>query len=139
MKSLLHILSVTLDILGSIGCLGLMWLIKSAYSAATTTIVSGRIVEWVKEELEQGRAVRYRARLAYTDHAGSEHMAISTDTSFDTDLPKYPLKQPVKVSYLTKEPAWAQLADSSMSRWGVPVVMLVSAAICFSLATKLGG
>jgi len=138
MQSLRHVLSLTLDILGSIGCLGLIWLMKSAYSAATTTSVSGRIVDWAKEEVEEGRTARFRARLAYKHHAGLEHVAISTDTSFDTDLPKYPADQAVRVSYLTKEPEWAQLADSAMLRWGVPVLMLAGVAICFTLATMLG-
>lgn len=139
MKSLLHILSVTLGILGAISSMGLMWLMKSAYFALITTVVPGRVVEWVKVEVEQGRAARFRARLAYSDRQGNEHLVLSTETNYDTDLPKYPLQAPVSVSYVTKNPDWAQLADTFNFRWGIPLVMLVIAAICFVLAAKLGG
>ena len=138
MKSLMHILSVTLQILGSISAMGLVWLMKSAYYARITTVVSGRVVEWVNEAVEEGRAPGYRARLAYRDRQGTEQLVLSTETNYDTDLPKYPLEQPVKISYVTQQSDWAQLADSFAFRWGVPLVMLAIAALCFTLATKLG-
>ena len=138
MKSLIHILSVTLDILGSISAMGLVWLMKSAYYTRITTVVSGRVVEWVKEEVAEGRAPRYRARLAYRDRQGNEQLVLSTETNYATELPNYPLQQPVKVSYVTQNPDWAQLADGFAFRWGVPLVMLVIAVLCFTLATKLG-
>src|ERR1035437_4274200 len=103
MKSLMHILSVTLQILGSISAMGLVWLMKSAYSARITTTVSGRVVEWVKEEVAEGRVPQYRARLAYRDHLGAEQLVLSTETNYGTDLPNYPLEQPVKISYRSEE------------------------------------
>jgi hypothetical protein len=138
MKSLMHILSVTLQILGSISAMGLVWLMKSAYYARITTVVSGRVVEWVNEAVEEGRAPRYRARLAYRDRQGNEQLVLSTETNYDTDLPNYPLEQPAKISYVTQQSDWAQLADGFAFRWGVPLVMLVIAVLCFTLATKLG-